>query len=119
MTKHRKRDGSERMREYEAILVEHGVDYTAMHGKNRGWEGLKPYGEDEETFFEEMPGEESLTLDEFLGQTQSFSVAPLPGHEKYEGMQRALRAFFAKWSEGGVVRLETVCSLAGWRTPCA
>jgi ubiquinone/menaquinone biosynthesis C-methylase UbiE len=118
MTNHRKRDGSERMREFEAILVEHGVDYTAMHGKNRGWEGLKPYGECEETFFEEMPGEESLTFEEFLGQTQSYSVAPLPGHEKYEGMQRALREFFAKWHEGDVIRLETVCSVAGWRTPC-
>ena len=117
MTNHRKRDGSERMREYEAILIEHGVDYTAMHGKNRSWEGLKPYGEDSETFIEEMVGEESLTLEEFLGQTQSLSVAPMPGHEKYDGMQRTLKEFFSKWSEGDVVRLETVCSVAGWRTP--
>jgi ubiquinone/menaquinone biosynthesis C-methylase UbiE len=112
----RAHDGSEQAKEYEAILIEHGIDYARVRGGYRNWEGMKPYG-DAEVFKAQMPGEQRLTLEEFLGQTQSLSVIPMPWHAKYEGMQRALKEFFAKWSDGKVLRLETVCSVAGWRTP--
>jgi ubiquinone/menaquinone biosynthesis C-methylase UbiE len=116
VTNRRAQDGSEQAREYEAILMEHGLDYAEVRGGYRNWEGLKPYG-DTDTFETKMAGEQALTLDEFLGQTQSLSVTPMPGHAKYEGMQRALKEFFAKWSGSGVLRLETVCSVVGWRMP--
>ena len=109
---------SAQAQEYEAILMEHGTDYAAVRGGYRGFEGLKPYG-DEATFAVNTPGEETLTLEEFLGQTQSLSVAPMPGHAKYAGMQQALRAFFARWSVEDLLRLETMLSVVGWRTPRA
>jgi hypothetical protein len=102
-------------REYEAILLEHGTDYGQVRGGYRSFEGLKPYGESE-TFEERIAGEQRLSLEEFLGQTQSLSVTPMPGDAKCAGMQTALREFFTKWSEGGVMRMETVCSVVGWRT---
>jgi ubiquinone/menaquinone biosynthesis C-methylase UbiE len=119
VTNRRAQDGSEQAREYEAILIEHGLDYAEVRGGYRKWEGLKPYGDDAETFETTIAGEQALTLEEFLGQTQSLSVTPMPGHAKYEGMQRALKEFLAKWSEGDVLRLETQCSVVGWRTPMA
>jgi ubiquinone/menaquinone biosynthesis C-methylase UbiE len=114
-TNRRAQDGSEQAREYEAILLEHGTDYAQVRGGYRSYEGLKPYG-DAETFDVTIPGEQTLTLEEFLGQTQSLSVTPMPGDAKYKGMQKALREFFAKWSADGALRLETVCQLVGWRT---
>ncbi len=112
----RERVMDDQAREYEAILIEHGTDYAEVRGGYRSFEGLKPYG-DEETFDVRTPGEEQLTLEEFLGQTQSLSVTPMPGHPKYDVMQRALREFFAKWSKEGVLALRTNCEVVGWRTP--
>jgi ubiquinone/menaquinone biosynthesis C-methylase UbiE len=111
----RDREATAAGREYEQILLEHGMDYAKVRGGYRSFEGLKPYG-DGETFEVKMPGEARLTLEEFLGQTQSLSVVPMPGHAKYHGMQRALREFFAKWSEDGVLRLRTSCEVVGWKT---
>ena len=112
----RDRDGSEQGREFERLLIEHGTDYHEVRGGYRSFEALRPYG-DAEHFNVEFHGKESQTLEEFLGQTQSLSVTPMPGHAKYEGMQQALREFFAKWSMDGVRRMETVCTVVGWRTP--
>ena len=112
----RAQDGSEQARAYEAILMEHGTDYAQVRGGYRSFDGLKPYG-DAETFEVKMAGTERLSLEAFLGQTQSLSIAPMPGHAKYEGMQHALRGFFARWSEDSLLRLDTVCEVVGWRTP--
>jgi hypothetical protein len=60
-------------------------------------------------------GEQVLTLEELLGQTQSLSVAPLPGDAKYAGMQGALRDFFARFQRDGVLRLGTACSVMACR----
>jgi hypothetical protein len=68
-----------------------------------------------EMFREEIGGEQRLTLEALLGQTQSLSVVPEPGHAKYEGMQRALREFFSRWAADGVVAMKTVCRVAGGR----
>jgi hypothetical protein len=61
---------------------------------------------------EEIYGEQRLTLEELVGQTQSLSVTPDPGHAKYEWMQEALRWFFAKWQVDGTVEMKTVCRIA-------
>jgi ubiquinone/menaquinone biosynthesis C-methylase UbiE len=112
----RDREASDQGKDFERLLIEHGTDYHAVRGGYRSFETLRPYG-DAGHFQAEFRGEESQTLEEFLGQTQSLSVTPLPGHAKYDGMQQALREFFAKWSVDGVRRMETVCTVVGWRTP--
>jgi ubiquinone/menaquinone biosynthesis C-methylase UbiE len=109
-------DESAQGRAYEAILVEHGTDYAQVRGNYRSYKGLAPYG-DAERFEVNIPGEARLTLDEFMGQTQSLSIAPMPAHPKYEAMQQALHEFFAAWSSDGALTLETMCEIIGWRTP--
>ena len=114
VTNRRAQDGTEQASAYEAVLMEHGTDYEKVRGGYRSFEGLRPFGNGER-FVETMQGVVKLTLEEFLGQTQSLSIAPKRGEEKYAGMQTALRKFFARWSNGGVLRLETVCEVVGWR----
>jgi ubiquinone/menaquinone biosynthesis C-methylase UbiE len=112
----RAQEGAGRARGYESILLEHGVDYEDVRGAYRSFSGLRPFG-DAETFELKIAGEQMLSLEEFLGQTQSLSVTPMPGHAKYEGMQEALREYFERWSVDGVLTLPTVCEIVGWRTP--
>ena len=94
--------------------MEHGTDYAEVRSGYGNYGALQPYGG--ETFQVRMPGEERLTWEELVGQTQSYSMAPLPGEAKYAGMQRALREFFARWSVDGVLRVKTECWVVGWRT---
>jgi ubiquinone/menaquinone biosynthesis C-methylase UbiE len=117
VTAHRVRRGSPEADEYDELLVEFGTDYALVRDRYRDWDGLKPFGEEYATFDVKLPGEERLTLEELIGQTQSLSVAPLPGHAKYDGMQQALRGYFMKWSRDGVLRFETECAVTGWKTP--
>jgi SAM-dependent methyltransferase len=112
----RARDGSAAAVEYEQILMEHGTDYAEVRGGYRSFVGLRPYG-DAGSFEVQLPGEQRLSLEEFLGQTQSLSIAPMPGDAKYEGMQKSLRDYFAKWSEDEALLLQTVCEVVGWRVP--
>ncbi len=111
----RDREGSERNREYDEILARFGNDYSAVRSELRTQQTLKPYG-DGDTFIVRTPGRQQLTLAQFLGQTQSLSVTPLPGQPNYESMQHALRGFYEKWSEGDQLTLNTSCELIGWRT---
>jgi len=111
----RDRSSSEINRAYEALLADFGTDYSDTRSEMQSVEGLRPYG-DGEVFHVKLPGEERLSLEQFLGQTQSLSVAPLKGDARYEEMQKALKDLFARWSVDGVMRLGTRCEVVGWRT---
>ena len=112
----RAREMSDQGREYDAILAEHGIDYSAVRGELTSIHSLKPYG-DNPTFITRLPGEQHLTLEQHLGQTQSLSVTPMPGHPNYAGMQQALRTFFTRHSRDNILTLETSCDITAWQTP--
>ncbi len=63
----------------------------------------------------EFPAERQLGWEEFAGVVQSMSCAPLAGDGRYAGMQAALAAFFARWREGGLLRMEEVCYVSAGR----
>jgi ubiquinone/menaquinone biosynthesis C-methylase UbiE len=108
----RARDESPQSVAYEAVLREHGTDYAANHERYEVAPKVEAFFAGGESFREETRGEQRLTLEELVGQTQSLSVAPPPGDAKYEGMQDGLREFFAKWQVDGVVVMKTVCKMA-------
>jgi ubiquinone/menaquinone biosynthesis C-methylase UbiE len=108
----RVRDDSPMSVAYEALLREHGTDYKANHERYEIIGRVDELFAGGELFREEIYGEQRLTLEELVGQTQSLSVTPEPGHAKYEGMQEALRGFFAKWQVDGIVEMKTVCRVA-------
>jgi ubiquinone/menaquinone biosynthesis C-methylase UbiE len=97
---------------YEAVLQEHGTDYPANRERSEMAPKVDAFFAGGELFREEIYGEQRLTLEELLGQTQSLSVTPAQGHAKYEGMQSALRDFFSKWQTDDVVVMRTVCRVA-------
>ena len=115
LSNRRKQTGSAQAEEYEALLLEHGLDYGKVKPGYRSYAGLRPYGESAR-FDVTMAGVEELTLEAFLGQTQSYSMVPLPGDPKFAGMQAALRAFFARWSVNGLLPVATECWVVGWQT---
>jgi SAM-dependent methyltransferase len=108
----RVRDDSPLSLAYEALLREHGTDYEANRWRYDIAPRVEAFFAGGELFRDEIRGEQRLTREELIGQTQSLSVAPQPGDAKYEGMQAALREFFAKWHTDDVVVMNTVCRVA-------
>ena len=111
----RSRDGSEKAREFERVLIEHGTDFGEMRGRYRLYDEMPGLFAGGEVVKEELRDEQELTLEEFVGQTQSLSVTPLPGHAKYVGMQNALREFFDRFGVDGVLRMGVTVSLMACR----
>jgi SAM-dependent methyltransferase len=111
VTNRRSKDDSAEAKAYEAILIEFGTDYRELQGEFRVYDDMSPVFAGGAVVRETIRGEQALTLEEFLGQTQSLSVAPLPGDAKYAGMQEALRDFFERFQRNGVLRMGTVCSV--------
>ncbi len=111
VTNRRSKDVSVEAKEYEEILMEFGTDYRELQGEYRVYDDMAPVFPEGAVVQETIRGEQMLTLEEFLGQTQSSSVAPMPGDAKYAGMQRALRDFFQRFQRDGVLRMGTVCSV--------
>jgi SAM-dependent methyltransferase len=96
---------------YEGVLREHGTDYAENRERYEIGPKVEAFFAGGEQFRDEIYAEQRLTLEELLGQTQSLSVTPAPEHEKYQGMQSALRKFFDDWSVDGVVVMKTVCKV--------
>jgi len=107
----RVRDDSPISKGYEGVLRQFGTDYAENQERYESRARVDAFFAGGELFREESYGEQSLTLEELVGQTQSLSVTPEPGHAKYEGMQEALRSFFAMWQKDGVVTMKTACKL--------
>lgn len=105
----RSKGESEQAMELERILTVKGVDHRDVLSRYRMHEVAAAAFVPGTLVQEQLHGEQRLSLEEFLGQTQSYSSTPLPGDAKYEGMQRALRDYFARWQEGGVLRMRTTC----------
>ena len=108
-------DASTEAKAYEEILMEFGMDYRELQSGYRVYDDMPPLFAGGAEVRETIRGEQVLTLEELLGQTQSLSVAPLPGDAKYAGMQGALRDFFARFQRDGVLRLGTACSVMACR----
>jgi SAM-dependent methyltransferase len=111
----RGKDASTEAKAYEEILMEFGTDYRELQSGYRVYDDMPPLFAGGAEVRETIRGEQVLTLEELLGQTQSLSVAPLPGDAKYAGMQGALRDFFARFQRDGVLRLGTACSVMACR----
>jgi SAM-dependent methyltransferase len=105
----RSKGESEQAIELERILTVKGVGHRDVRSRYRMHEIAAQAFAPGTLVQEQLHGEQRLALEEFLGQTQSYSSTPLPGDAKYEGMQRALRDHFAKWQEDGVLRMRTTC----------
>lgn len=107
----RVRDDSSLSLAYEGVLNEHGTDYRENRARYEIAPKVDAFFASGDIFRDEIYGEQELTLEALLGQTQSLSVTPAPDHPKYEGMQSALRKFFNEWQQDGIVTMKTVCKV--------
>jgi ubiquinone/menaquinone biosynthesis C-methylase UbiE len=107
----RVRDDSPMSKGYEGVLREFGTDYAENQERYESRARVEAFFAGGDLFRDESYGEQRLTLEELVGQTQSLSVTPEPGHAKFEGMQEALRSFFATWQKDGVVMMKTACKV--------
>jgi SAM-dependent methyltransferase len=117
VTNRRGKDDSPEAKAFEEILMQFGTDYRALQREYRVYDEMAPVFGDGMLVRETIRGEQALTLEEFLGQTQSLSVAPMPSDARYAGMQGALRDFFARFQRDGKLRMGTVCSVMACRVP--
>jgi SAM-dependent methyltransferase len=57
-------------------------------------------------------GNQKLTLEEFIAETEKLSIYPQPGDPRCHDMVAALGRFFKKWAVEGVLRVPVVCRVA-------
>jgi ubiquinone/menaquinone biosynthesis C-methylase UbiE len=108
----RVRDDSPQSIAYEALLDQYGTDYKENRERYEIAPKIEAFFADGQLLRDESLGEQRLTLDELLGQTQSLSVTPEPGSASHENMQIALHKFFTQWQVDGVITMKTACKLA-------
>ena len=102
--------GGDQVEAFEQVLMKHGVDYAARREGYRLYDTMPPLFEGA-TVRTTIGGERLEGWEELLGQVRSLSVMPRVGDAGYVGMVDGLREFFERYSEGGILRVETVCSL--------
>lgn len=108
----RVRNDSPISKAYEGLLRENGTDYAENRERYEIAPKVDSFFAGGELFRKEIPDEQSLTLEELIGQTRSLSVTPEPGHPKYDRMMQALKDFFVQWQKDSVVVMQTVCRVA-------
>ena len=111
----RKKEDGERGREFEAMLIEHGTDReygVRRRAREAGWgDFLRGLGRPESYRRAVFAEDWEMGFEGFRGVVQSLSCTPLEGDARYPGMQRALEAFFARWSEEGRLRWAEECGV--------
>jgi SAM-dependent methyltransferase len=117
VTNRRNKDDSAAARAYEEILLEFGTDYRKLQSGYRVYDDMAPLFAEGRVVKETLQGKQMLTLTEFLGQTQSLSVAPMAGDPKFPGMQAALREYFEKYQRDGLLQMGILCSVVAYQAP--
>lgn len=90
------------LRDYEAALLEHGIDYDKVDHRNVDREKLV-------AFFRapfdtiEFRNTQRFDRDGLVGRALSSSYVPQKGHPKHEGMMRALERIFSEHAVDGFV----------------
>jgi SAM-dependent methyltransferase len=101
----RRTDTTPFLRAYEALLREHGTDYTSVNHENVTDESLRTVlGPD---FMRRVvPNQQVFDWDALRGRLLSSSYAPNEGHPGHAPMMDALRRIFDAHAEGGTVTFE-------------
>jgi len=106
----RRTDDTSFLRDYEALLLEHGTDYQAVRHEWKNRDAL-------ERFFVEghardvLANEQRLDLEGLRSRLTSSSYVPPLGDPRHEPMLAALDELFAAHEEGGVVRMTYDCEI--------
>ncbi|MGH9715707.1 MAG: methyltransferase domain-containing protein [Candidatus Acidiferrales bacterium] len=97
--------------DYQAILREHGIDYSRLYDRYNVKEAVQRFFAGDAIEEAEFPGAEELTYEGLEGQTLSLSVTPKPDHPGFPAMQEALKSYFEKYQRDGKMRLPMNCHI--------
>ncbi|HWK90296.1 MAG TPA: methyltransferase domain-containing protein, partial [Longimicrobium sp.] len=101
----RRVDATPFLRAYEAVLVEHGTDYTRVNHQNIAPEAIAAfYGGPHAR--RTVDNEQVFDWEGLRGRVLSSSYAPDEGHAGHPAMMDALRRIFRAHAEDGAVRFE-------------
>jgi len=99
-------DGSQFLRDYEALLRRYGTDYEQVAERYSGDEVIEAWFGKGNVQNARFPNGQTLPFDGLKGRLLSSSYAPGQGHPQYEPMLAALRQIFDEQQKDGVVVFE-------------
>ena len=104
----RAKDDSPQYRDFEALLTSESTDYTYVRAGYRVHDNL------DGIFLanrhsEQIPLEQKLTWEAFLGQTMSLSVVPQPHDPRFSTFSQHLRDHFQTYAVDGTITIPTTC----------
>jgi SAM-dependent methyltransferase len=91
--------------EYEDLLQRLSTDYGRVDHRQIGDETIGRFFAHERWRVASFPNHQDFDWDGLRGRLLSSSYAPLPGSPKYAPMMEELAAIFAKYQQGGEVRV--------------
>ncbi|CAN5416098.1 class I SAM-dependent methyltransferase [soil metagenome] len=102
----RKLHGSPFLGGYEQLLLDLGVDYTAVRHNNISDPDLERFFEPAAMDKANIPSEQTFDYEGLLGRLMSSSYAPPPAHANYGPIVAELKALFDRSSQNGTVSME-------------
>jgi SAM-dependent methyltransferase len=91
---------------YEQLLLDIGVEYTAVRHNNISDAALSEFFEPVEMDKASFPSEQAFDFEGLRGRLESSSYAPPPGHANHPKIMSALKALFDRTAKNGQVRME-------------
>lgn len=104
----RAKDDTPQYRDFEALLTSSSTDYTYVRAGYRVHDNL------DDVFLadhhsEQIPLEQKLTWESFLGQTMSLSVVPQPEDPRFSTFTNHLRDYFQTYAVDNTLTIPTTC----------
>ncbi len=96
-------DATPFLKEYEALLLEFGTDYSAVRHENIGNEELGGFFKNGVFTKHSLPSEQTFDFEGLKGRLLSSSYAPAAGDERHLPMLRLLEDIFNRNQSGGRV----------------
>jgi len=94
------------LRDYEALLLRFGTDYSQVSESYPRAEQMLEFFQPNEFTSHALPNFQEFDFDGLSGRLRSSSYAPAPGHPQFEPMMQELRQIFDAHQQNGVVRME-------------
>ncbi len=104
----RAKDDTPQYRDFEALLTSSSTDYTYVRAGYRVHDNL------DGVFLanrhsEQIPLEQTLTWEDFLGQTMSLSVVPQPSDPRFPTFTHQLRDYFQTYAANNLLTVPATC----------
>jgi len=94
------------LREYEALLLRFGTDYSRVHESYPRAEQMLTFFHPNEFTSHALPNFQEFDFEGLTGRLRSSSYAPTPDNPRFQPMIDELQRIFAAHQEHGKVRLE-------------